>query len=534
MASMLKYFVFLMLCFTASCTSSGPANAKVLRTCFKAEPATIDPRKNSEVMGSRLQLMIYEGLTRLLPEGKIEWALAKSADISQDGLVYIFHLRDARWSDGKPITAHDFEYSWRKVVTPSFAAPSSILFSPIDQASQAIRGEVPPEALAVEALDEKTLRVRLAHPAPYFLSLVSFCPFFPIPQHIEREDPLWMHKNPDQLVTSGPYRLVRWARNEQLDLNKSSTYYDQRHVALDGIQISIIPDERTAVRMYENGELDWIDSIATPLALDDMEQLKRRSDWSTRPIGGTYFCAFNLDSPLFSNRTLRHAFSAALDRAALVEHASPLNEEAATRIVPPVICGGKNRDLITDANPLLAQELYQRALQELGLSKLEDHPDWKQVSLSYEAGDQARRIAQITQTAWKEVLGCEVPLAEMDYKTQLGSIESRTFSLTLDYWLVHFNDPTNVLERFKYKSSRKNYPGFENQTYVALLDQATQTSDASIRNQLLEQAEDLFADALPLTPLFHQSQAVLKSEKVEAAPLNPIGNPDYKSIRIRG
>jgi oligopeptide transport system substrate-binding protein len=522
-----------MLLFAASCSQSGQTNPKTLRTCFRAEPSTLDPRRNSEVISSRIQLMMFEGLTRLLPEGKIEWALAESAEISPDGKTYLFHLRKANWSDGKPITAYDFEYSWKKVLDPDFGAPSSILFSPIVNATESIRGEVSPDQVAIKALDAKTLEVRLRHPASYFLSLISFCPFFPIPEHVEKSHPNWMLDVGENLVTSGPFRLVSWKKNEQFDLARNETYYDRPHVKIDGIEIYIIPNEKTALQMFEKGEIDWIDSFTTPLALDDLEHLKKDKGLTAHEIGGTQFCAFNLDSPIFSNGKIRHALSAAIDRQALVEHVSPLEERVASRLFPPVICEGNDRDLIADNNISLARELFAQGLRELGISKLQEHPEWKQVCLSYETGDQNRRIAQILQTTWEKALGFTIPLAEMDFKSKIASIENRKFSITLEYWIVHFADPANILDRFKYRTSKKNYPGFEHSGYIALLDQASQIVDPAARFAVLEKAEDLFVKEMPLTPLFHKNQAVLKSDRVESIALNPIGNVNYKSIQLR-
>lgn len=521
-----------MLLFAAACSQPGNTNQKVLRTCFRAEPSTLDPRKNSEVIASRIQLMMFEGLTRLLPEGKIEWALAESADISPDGKTYVFHLRQANWSDGKPITAYDFEYSWKKVLDPEFGAPSSILFSPIVNATESIRGEISPNEVAVKALDARTFQVHLRHPTAYFLSLISFCPFFPIPKHIEKDHPNWMLDAGENFVSSGPFKLADWKRNQQFHLVRNETYFDRSRVEIDGIEIYIIPNEKTALQMFEKGEIDWIDSFTTPLALDNLDHLKKDPELTAHEIGGTQFCAFNLDSPIFSNRKIRQALSAAIDRQSLVDHASPLEERVASRLFPPVICEGNDRELIVDSNPLLAQELFARGLKELGIDKLQDHPDWKQVSLTYETGDQTRRIAQILQTSWEKVLGIEIPLSELDFKSKVASIESRKFSITLEYWIVHFADPVNILDRFKYRTSKKNYPGFEHAGYISLLDQASQIAAPAERFKILEKAEDLFIDELPLTPLFHKNQAVLKSKRVEPIALNPIGNVDYKSIRI--
>ncbi len=505
---------------------------KILKTCFKAEPTTLDPRRNSEPIGSRLQLMLYEGLTRLLADGEIEWALAESVDIQDNGCTYIFYLKKALWSDGAPITAHDFEYSWKTALAPSFGAPNAALFSPILNAPEAMRGEISVAQIGVSAIDDYTLKVRLSQPTPYFLSLVSFCPFYPIPTHADLTDPLWSTKRNSELITSGPYQLIDWQRGSVLTCAKSLTYHDQEQVALDGIQAYIISDDLSAIRLFEDGQLDWMDSITAPIAIDEVEFLKNHFGLETRQIGGTYFCAFNLDSPIFANRNIRRALSGAIDRRRLVEHICVLNEEIAHRLIPPILCKGRNRDLVHDADWKESRDLFAKGLKELGLAKLQDHPDWKNVCFSYESGDQNRRIAQILQDNWMQALGIYIPLSEMDYKSQLASIENRQFTLTLDYWLAHINDPSNILERFKYRCSKKNYPGFENSAYIDLLTRASCSFDPDERMRLFEEAEELFIEEMPLTPIFHQSQAILKRNVISSIALNPIGNPNYKTILL--
>src|SRR5579872_4532777 len=150
-----------------------------MRTCFSMDPLTADPRKNGDLISSAFLFMLYEGLTRLLPNGQVELALAESVDVSADLCIYTFRLRKALWSDGHPITASDFEYSWKKTLAPAFPSPCQQLFYPIKNAEAAAEGKISTDQIRVQALDQRTLIVELNNPTPYFLSLISFCNFFP-------------------------------------------------------------------------------------------------------------------------------------------------------------------------------------------------------------------------------------------------------------------------------------------------------------------------------------------------------------------
>ena len=184
----------------------------VMRMCTSTDPATIDPRRNGDFWSSNLLFFVYEGLTRILPNGEAELALAETVEIAEDGCTYLFKLRDAVWTDGAPLTAYDFEHTWKTSIDPKFAAACPYLLYPVKNAEKIAAGELPPSALGVKAIDAHTLEVELEHPTPYFLSLITFCNFFAAPKHIESIDPKWEHKRPEELVFSGPFKVKRWIR----------------------------------------------------------------------------------------------------------------------------------------------------------------------------------------------------------------------------------------------------------------------------------------------------------------------------------
>jgi oligopeptide transport system substrate-binding protein len=483
--------------------------------------------------------MLYEGLTRLLDEGEVELALAKSVDISEDGLTYIFHLKDASWSDGHPISAYDFEYSWKKILTPEFGSPCSYLLYCIKHAEESAKGKISPEDTGIKALDSKTLRVILKNPTPYFLSLISFCNFYPIPKHVEIEHPSWNLVRDRTLVSSGPFRLEKWVPNQEILVLKNTAYWDVGNVHLDGIQINIIGDDKTSLRMFENKELDLLNSLLSSIPIDDLVNLKKKGMLQTRPIGGTLFCTFNLAEPLLKNQSIRRALSCAIDRQSIIENISQLSEQPATRFVPPVLNHDKTRKFFPVSDPDLALALFRKGLRELGIDpndpNLNKNPSYLELvhslTLSYEGIAMHKRIAQAIQEQWKQVLGFEIKLREYNFKNHLEALQSRNYSIGLDYWIVQFADPVNILERFKYKHSKKNFPGYENPEYIQILTEASSTNQADYREELLERAEQLIASEMPLTPIYHFNQAISHNANFTDLHFSPIGTLVYKKIR---
>ncbi len=511
---------------------------ETIRLCFRANPTTVDTRKNADVLSSYLQFMIFEGLTRLLPDGEVEFALAESVEISKDGLTYIFHLKEAEWSDGHPITAYDFEYSWKKILTPSFGSPCPYLLFCIENAEEAVAGKISPERTGIKALDDSTLRIQLKHPTPYFLSLISFCNFFPIPQHIELENPLWYLKVDKTLVCNGPFRIEKWIPNQEILVVRNPTHWDAGNVHLDAIHVSIVEDEATSLRMFENGEIDLLNSITSSLSIDEIVALKKQNKVETKPVGGTLFVTFNLNLPFLKNLSIRKALSSAINRNSIIENISQLSEFPATRLIPPSLI--HNLDETVQFNDSVHPKiLFDQGLKELGFDpkdpSLKKNPAYLEMidglTLIYESIELHGRIAQTIQQQWKAAFGFEIKLQEFDFKTQIANLQNKNYSIGLGYWIVQYTDPVSILERFKYKDSKKNYPGYENPKYIDLLGQAQITNDPKLRLKFLEDAERLIVSEMPLAPIFHFNYAILKNSKFTDIEFSPIGNLIYKKIR---
>lgn len=512
------------------CQKKSETRSVPMHVCLNMDPTTVDSRKNADPCTSTFHFLIYEGLTRMNEKGEGELALAESVCVSEDGKTYTFRLKEALWSDKEPITAFDFEHSWKKTLTPDFGSPCPYLLFPVKNAEKAIQKIVSPDEVAVKAIDARTLQVELENPTPYFLSLITFCNFYPIPRHVEVKNGSWDSAPDANLVVSGPYRLAKWERNKEILLEKNPFYWDAKNVHLDKILLSIISNEKTALQMYERGELDFLGTMTSPLSVDDLAYSKEKRILQVQPLGGLLFCTFNMNRFPFQNENIRKAFSLAINRDAIVQNITQLSETAATRCVPPVLAGNKNRKLFPSFAPEEAKKYFELALKEL---EIEAKILSQEIEFTYEGEDLYRRIAQAIQQQWKEVLGIEVKIAEHDRKTLITKHMQRNYSVGMDRFIAQYNDPYNILERFKHKNGTKNLPGFESSDYAYFLDEAATINDPAKRLETLNRAEEVLIDAMPIAPIFHFNQGVLIHPKFENVAFSPLGNLLFKNLTLK-
>src|SRR3990167_8209867 len=371
----------------ASCQKA-PTEKKTntFRMSFPHDANTLDPRKNSDYVGSTIHFMLFEGLTRMTPLSTHEPGIAKSIDLSEDKKTYTFHLRESFWSDGHPVTANDFVYAWKTLLHPDFPSPNAHLFYPIKNAERVKKGLLPASVLGLRAIDAETLEVTLEVPTPYFLDLTSFCVFSPIPSHVVQENARWADRPGEDFVTNGPFALKNWAFSNDYQLVKNAHYWDKEQVTLDRIEIMILNNEQTALNLFKRGDLDFYGAYNS-IPSDWVINQRKEGSLYSQPVGYTSFITFNLNHPALQNHNIRKALTLAVHRNSLIEGITQCNEEAATRPVPTLL-SNDTKSFFRDGNDALAQELFAKGLNELGLEKLEG------LTFSYGNSTNNRLIAQ--------------------------------------------------------------------------------------------------------------------------------------------
>lgn len=502
--------IILIIFFFTSCEKKENTK-KTLKTCIYSDPTSLDTRKASDYISSQILFMLYRGLMHYSSTGELTYSLCKSYQISNDKKTYTFLLRKASWSNGKPITAYDFENSWKKTLDPSFPSQYAELLYPIKNAEMAKRGKIDIKEVKVKAINHKTLLVELEHPNPYFLFLTSFCSYFPMPKDID--------ENPNNFAYSGPFKLEKWDRNSTIILKKNPFFYNKDKINLDGIQIIIIPNEETAFQMYENQEIDFLSSFLSPLSIETLGKVKTRDDAKIIPIGGFSFLSFNTEKFPFNNTNLRKAFSLAIDRQKIVENITQLNEKIASRCIPPIFLDNQNKSLIANNDLNLAKIHFEKALEEMNISN-----DQLKITFTFGSYIVHRKEAEALKQMLEAAFDIKIKLNLLEDKVLLSKLQKREYQFALARLIVRYNDPLNIFERFKYKTHLKNYSNWEDKNFIEVLDLAKKEFDPKKRFRLIELAESILLDAMPIAPLYFYNYTSLTKSYVKGIYTNIVGD----------
>lgn len=501
-----------------------PHEEGLIRISGESDPETIDPRRARNLHTMTLLRMLYEGLVRLEPNGELKPALASRIEVSSDEKVYTFYLREAYWSNGNRIEAEDFVYAWKSMLAQDFPAPNAYQLFPIKKARAIKEGNEFVDALGVFAKNSETLVIELENPTAEFLQLLSTPVYFPInnqwaKDQLENEGS-W---NPIEAPYNGPFVLKEWSHNDEIIAVKNPNYWDANSVKLKKIHW-IIADNYTAIQLFDKDELDWAGSPLSTIPIDVLSSLKSKGCIETIPADGVFFLRLNTQRIPFSNAKIRHAFSMAIDRKAIVEKIAQLDQPVTTALVPSFY------DLKTTSeniayNPIKALLFLNEGLKELGLTSLPS------VSLCYTHQDRENKIAQAMQHQWKLILGVDVQLPNCERKMALENIRKGDYTLASGSWFADYHDASNYLEVFKYKNNGTNNTGWENTQYIELLNQAAGSTNEK-RRVLLEKAQNLLLEELPIIPLYEATFSYMKKLRVRDLFLSPLGYLDFKHAYI--
>lgn len=524
----MKYIKILFLSFVActlllACSSDkkqAEPKLQVLKINSHSEPVSSDPRKSSDIITSSLMKMLYDGLMRFKPNGELAASTAKSYEVSEDGLKYIFELRSTKWSDGSEVTAYDFERSWKKALNPLFPASSANLMYVVKNAEDIKKGKKPLESLGVKAIDEKHLEVSLENPVPYFLQLLALPTFFPVHPSIEAENFVL-----EELITNGPFQLEEWFSKDHIFVSKNNLYWDNDSVKLDRIHISLVEDEHTELNLFENDELHWAGSPISTVPTDAIAELKNRDILNSNPLASTYWYKFNTKEFPFNNANIRKAFAAAINRKEIIEHITQANQLPALTPVPPIY-GLESKPAFQDGDVAAAREFLNKGLQELGVSKEELN-----ITLAYSTGERHQKITQAIQEQWKKAFDIEVKLKNFEWQILLQKLSKHDFQIAGRGWVAEFSDPIYFLDPYSQLNSEhggNNDTQWHNERYTSLLKEAQTSVDLAKRKQLLKEAEEIFLDEMPVIPFFHSTLVFLKNPQLEEVCLSELSNFDFK------
>lgn len=516
--------IIVMLAMLAGCANpavqdntavSEPVAAKqqAFHYVFSDEPPAIDPGISVGNVQSTIYAALYEGLVGLDKEGKIVPAAAESWTVSEDGKIYTFKLRDGlKWSDGKPLTAKDFEYSWIRVLKPETASAYSWFVEMfLAGSSEFVKGEAGAEAVGVKALDSNTLVVTLKNPASYFTqALLAGC-FLPVRQDTVEADPEKWSLNANTSIGNGPFKLTEYKIGSYLQVEKNPNYWDSANVKLDSIKFSFIKDNNTALAAFESGEVDGIDSVPNAELVKLITTDDRVKVFDALAFR---FLRLNTTQKGLDNAKVRKAISLAIDRQAFLEGKGDITSSPATGCVPAgVIIDGQEFRKVSGDNGLTSKAQIEAAkalLAEAG------YPDAKGLpTYSIHCADTAVKDAEILQEMLSSNIGIKTEIKPVDPKLNFPMMVEGKYDVAFGSWGGDYNHPMTFLELFT-STAYDNCTRWSNDEYDALIESARKEKDDKKVLELLTKAENIVIEQdAPIVPMSFPSRASMMQNHVK-------------------
>ena len=479
---------------------------QILHRGIGVELSDLDPHlatgtSEYSVLSALLEGLVGEDPVDLHPVPGV----AERWEVSPDGLIYAFHLRaDARWSNGEPVTATDFVASFRRMLTPALGADDATMLYPVLNAEAYHRGRLADfTQVGFAALDQRTLRVTLGYPTPYFLSLLSQPAWLPVPlATIARYGPTDRRGNPwarpGRFVGNGPFTLKAWRPNQVIIVEKSPTYWNAAHVRLQAVHFHPIDSLDAEERAFRAGQLHLTEAI--PPAKIDAYRQSQPELLRVDPYLGTYFYRLNIDRPCLNEPRVRRALAMAVDRRAIVEHILRGGQLPAQAFTPPGMGG-----YLPPAGIPTDFAGARRLLAEVGYPGGRGLPPFE---LLFNSSESHQLIAEAVQEMWRRELGVEVRLVNQELKSTQDARRTGNFQILRSVWIGDYVDPASFLGVWT-STSGNNFTGWSSADYDRLMDAAARTADPAARNACFQRAEALLLEAAPIIPIYYYTHVFL-------------------------
>ena len=501
---------------TAESTEAGSTTGeKILKVQVGPDPETVDPALNSAVDGGNMILHAFEGLLTLDENGQLKEGQAESWETSEDGLTWTFHLRDGlKWSDGTDLTAKDFVYSWQRVCDPNVAAPyAETVLGMVKGYDEAVAGDI--TKLDVQAPDEKTVVVNLAHPCSYFGELAAFATLNPVQQAtVEANGDAWA-TSADTYISNGPFMMTEWVPGSHITFSKNPNYWNAEAIKLDKLEFELIEDSNAAYSAYTSGEVDMIKDVPT----EEIPSLQGNEEFHVDPIIGTYYVSLNLQKEYFQDARVRKALSLAIDRNYVANTLMQGTYSPASSIVGPGWLDTDGSSFAENANggtPYVDNDNFdanleeaKKLLEEAGYPNGEGFP---QIEYTTNDASYHKVVAEYLQQAWAAI-GIDLKVNIVEWASFTPMRRNGEFDVARNGWVGDYTDPSNILELFC-TTNGNNDGKYTNADFDAAIEDSRVTTDATTRSADLHKAEDLLMEDAGCIPIAYYNDFWLQSSKI--------------------
>ncbi len=492
----------------------GAAN-DTLNVCVGPDPDTIDPALNSSVDGATLIIHGFEGLMTLNKDGVPVAGQAEKYEVSADGKVYTFHLRNGlKWSDGKELKASDFVYSWNRAVSPDTASDYEYMFDVIEGYED--------KNLNVTAPDDKTVVVTLKTPTPYFLELTAFPTFSPVRQDlVESKGDAWAVEV-DSYIGNGPYKMTEWVPGSHMIYEKNKNYWDYKNLGPGKIKFVLMEDDSAILNAFQQEEILFADQMPN----DEIDAWRDKPEFHLEGQLGTYYVSFNTQKAPLDNPLVRQALSLAINREWITINVGKSGQEPAGAFVPTGL---------TDVDPAkefreVGGDFYDPYDYEGNLAKAKEalakagYPDGKglpTMEYIFNEGTGHQAVAEALQNDWKKI-GVNVTLSSQEWNTFLNTRKNGEYFIARNGWLCDYNDPITMLDMWV-TGGGNNDAQWSNAEYDKLIAEIKASSDPAERFTKMHQAEKIIFDESMLAPIYYYVDLFLLNTKVEGFWSSPLG-----------
>ncbi|SFI87110.1 peptide ABC transporter substrate-binding protein [Thermoflavimicrobium dichotomicum] len=514
-------------------TADKPKDTKTLNWYMGEEPKTLDYGMDGDTTMIDITKNTQEGLFRFDKDGNPQPALAAGMpEVSADKKTYKFKLRDAKWSDGKPVTAKDFEFAWKRAADPKTASQYSFIMAYLENGEEVTQGKKPVDSLGVKALDDKTLEVKLKAPIPFFLDLVSFATYFPVREDLVKKFGKQYALGPDKMAFTGPFKIAEKKKN-LIVLKKNENYWDKDKVKLETVNLHAITETGTALKLYETGQLDW----SGPVTGAYLSKYLNHKDKFIPPYASSWVLMFNFKAKrpevakFLGNKKIRQAFNLSVDREQLVAKVFRIGKPAGAWVPPQIKVNGKSfRDLYKVEPPKVnkaeAQRLLKEGLKEIGMSA---PPELELLINNIQPNPET---AQFYKEQLRTNLGVNVKIKSVTFKQRLELTEKGDFELAMFGWGPDYNDPMTYMEFFL-SDSPNNRGKWSNAEYDKLVKKSATNPNFEERAQDLIKAEKIFVEDVGAMPSHYNDRLYLVKPYVKGVKWHFIGGDfDLKEAYI--
>jgi oligopeptide transport system substrate-binding protein len=502
-------FIISVLC---GCSGGRPeASDNILRVGNGGEPRDLDPHTVTGTPEVQVIQSLIEGLVAYHPTNdEIPYpGVAERWEVSEDGRVWRFYLREnARWSNGDPVTAADFVYSWRRVLDPALGNEYADWMYMIEGAEAWHKGKLDDiDQVGIVAESERILRVDLNEPVADFLKMLLNHTFLPVhPPTIEAHGGAGKRSSgwtaPASYVGNGPFRLVKWSPNSVIRVERNPEYWDAAAVRLDGIEFYPIEDENTELRAFESGQLHITNSV--PVNMRDFYRRTYPDKIRFDPFAGVYFYRLNTTREPLTDVRVRRALSLAIDRDQIIRRLLQGNERVATAMVPSGL-GGYTSPAREVHDPAKARQL-------LAYAGYPEGKDFPQLELLFNTSDNHRKIAEAIQNMWRTELGIDISLTNKEWKVYLNTTKEMQYDIARAGWIGNLYPYSFLRTLLSY--SPNNDTGFADPEYDRILVESTHVMDPAKRLEMVREAELILLDAEPIIPLYWYTNVFLIDPRV--------------------